>query len=111
MRFLIDECTGPAVAKWLSECGHDVFSVYEQDRGVEDDAILEMANNESGSLSFSNSRGPIPGGSPGREIQWSVNVQVPQCMGNYLMEFCKGKFFKSPLHTTQAGSAATGVNC
>jgi predicted nuclease of predicted toxin-antitoxin system len=27
MRFLVDECTGPAVARWLREQGHDVFSV------------------------------------------------------------------------------------
>ena len=24
MRFLVDECTGPAVARWLREQGHDV---------------------------------------------------------------------------------------
>ncbi len=27
MRFLVDECTGPAVAKWLQRLHHDVFSV------------------------------------------------------------------------------------
>src|SRR5579872_1322935 len=27
MRFLVDECTGPAVAAWLRTEGHDVFSV------------------------------------------------------------------------------------
>jgi uncharacterized protein with PIN domain len=30
MRFLVDECTGPAVAKWLREQGHDVVSVYDE---------------------------------------------------------------------------------
>jgi predicted nuclease of predicted toxin-antitoxin system len=30
MRFLVDECTGPQVARWLREQGHDVFSVYER---------------------------------------------------------------------------------
>ncbi len=24
MRFLVDECTGPTVARWLQEQGHDV---------------------------------------------------------------------------------------
>lgn len=34
MRFLVDECTGPAVARWLREHQHDVFSVYEEARGM-----------------------------------------------------------------------------
>ena len=43
MRFLVDECTGPSVAHWLKEQGHDVFSVYEEMRGAEDDLLLAMA--------------------------------------------------------------------
>lgn len=43
MRFLVDECTGPAVAQWLRSQRHDVFSVYEQARGLEDDAIIQKA--------------------------------------------------------------------
>ncbi len=43
MRFVVDECTGPAVAKWLREQGHDAFSVYEQARGLDDDRVLELA--------------------------------------------------------------------
>lgn len=43
MRFLVDECAGPSVAKWLQEQGHDVLSVYEQARGVSDDAIVAQA--------------------------------------------------------------------
>jgi hypothetical protein len=34
MRFLVDECTGPAVASWLRQQNHEVFSVYEQARGA-----------------------------------------------------------------------------
>jgi hypothetical protein len=34
MRFLVDECTGPAVARRLRELGHDVFSIYEQARSL-----------------------------------------------------------------------------
>ena len=34
MRFLVDECTGPAVARWLREQSHDVFSVFEEARGA-----------------------------------------------------------------------------
>lgn len=43
MRFLVDECTGPVVARWLRAQGHDVYSVYEQARGASDDTILAQA--------------------------------------------------------------------
>jgi len=46
MRFLVDECTGPAVAQWLREQQHDVFSVYEEGRGMDDDEIVEKAFEE-----------------------------------------------------------------
>ncbi|RMG24642.1 MAG: hypothetical protein D6732_23440 [Methanobacteriota archaeon] len=47
MRFLVDECTGPAVASWLRQQGHDVFSVYEEARGLEDDDIISRAYAEN----------------------------------------------------------------
>ncbi|MGC9335466.1 MAG: DUF5615 family PIN-like protein [Anaerolineae bacterium] len=47
MRFLVDECTGPAVAGWLRQQNHDVFSVYEQARGMEDDRIIQKAFDEN----------------------------------------------------------------
>lgn len=43
MRFLVDECTGPAVARWLREHQHDVFSVFEEARGIEDEEIVKRA--------------------------------------------------------------------
>jgi len=43
MRFLVDECTGPAVARWLRQRQHDVFSVYEEARGMDDDEIIQKA--------------------------------------------------------------------
>jgi predicted nuclease of predicted toxin-antitoxin system len=43
MRFLVDECVGPVVASWLRQEQHDVFSVYEEARGMDDDAILQKA--------------------------------------------------------------------
>ena len=43
MRFLVDECTGPAVAGWLREKKHEVFSVYAQARGMSDDDIIRKA--------------------------------------------------------------------
>ena len=47
MRLLVDECTGPAVARLLRSLGHDVFSVYEQARGLSDDQILAQARAEA----------------------------------------------------------------
>ncbi len=46
MRFLVDECTGPRVARWLREQSHEVFSVYEEARGISDEEILEKAYSE-----------------------------------------------------------------
>lgn len=46
MRFLVDECTGPVVARWLRVRSHEVFSVYEEARGVADDDILHKAYSE-----------------------------------------------------------------
>jgi predicted nuclease of predicted toxin-antitoxin system len=43
MRFLVDECTGPAVADWLRQQNHETFSVYEQARGMDDDAVIQKA--------------------------------------------------------------------
>ncbi|WP_133512457.1 DUF5615 family PIN-like protein [Candidatus Thiosymbion oneisti] len=39
MRFLVDECTGPAVGRWLRAESHEVFSV--------DDDILRKAHSEN----------------------------------------------------------------
>ena len=46
MRFLVDESTGPYVAHWLRQQGHDVFSVYDEARGMDDDKIIEKAFTE-----------------------------------------------------------------
>jgi len=43
MRFLVDECTGPAIARWLRAQQHDVFSVYEEARGMDDDEVIQRA--------------------------------------------------------------------
>ena len=37
MRFIVDECTGPKVAQWLRDQGHEIFSVYEEARGIDND--------------------------------------------------------------------------
>jgi predicted nuclease of predicted toxin-antitoxin system len=41
MRFLVEECTGPAVACWLRAQQHDVFSVDEEARGIDDDEVIQ----------------------------------------------------------------------
>ncbi len=43
MRFLVDECTGPAVARWLEDQQHDVSSIYDDARGADDDDVIRMA--------------------------------------------------------------------
>ena len=43
MRFLVDESTGPWVAQWLREHDHEVFSVFEQSRGIDDEEIIPKA--------------------------------------------------------------------
>lgn len=43
MRFIVDECTGPAVARWLRGEGYEVFSVYDESRGLTDREILKKA--------------------------------------------------------------------
>ena len=47
MRFLVDECTGQAVARWLRDHSHDVFSVYDQARGMADADVIAKASDES----------------------------------------------------------------
>jgi predicted nuclease of predicted toxin-antitoxin system len=46
VRFLVDECTGPAVANWLRGQSHEVFSVYDDARGMADDDVLAKAAGE-----------------------------------------------------------------
>jgi predicted nuclease of predicted toxin-antitoxin system len=47
MRFIVDECTGPKVAHWLRDQGHEVFSVYEEARGIADEPIIQKAFTEN----------------------------------------------------------------
>lgn len=47
MKFIVDECTGPGVARWLVAEGHTVFSVYEQAQGLPDEDILQKAFTEN----------------------------------------------------------------
>jgi len=46
MRFLVDECVGPSVVRWLRGNNHDATSAYEDCRGWDDESILEKAYSE-----------------------------------------------------------------
>src|SRR5437667_9033673 len=56
MKLLVDECTGPAVARWLEQQGRDVFSVYDKARGIDDNKVMEIAEDE-GRILITNDRG------------------------------------------------------
>lgn len=47
MRFIVDECTGTKVAEWLRTQNHEVFSIYDDARGADDETILQKAFNEN----------------------------------------------------------------
>ena len=47
MRFIVDECAGPTLAQWLIYHQHNVFSVYEEDRGLDDESVLKRAFTEN----------------------------------------------------------------
>ena len=47
MRFLVDECTGPAVAQWLRQQNHDVVSVFDEIKGVDDKEVIKKANEQN----------------------------------------------------------------
>jgi predicted nuclease of predicted toxin-antitoxin system len=46
MKFIVDECTGPTVAKWLAIEGHDVISISPDRKGISDKEILKIAVSE-----------------------------------------------------------------
>lgn len=43
MKFLIDECVGSSVARWLKEQGYDVVSIYDDFPGISDDIVLKKS--------------------------------------------------------------------
>ena len=47
MRFLVDENGGLVVPDWLRSQGHEVFSVYQSARGIDDDEVIRKAFDEN----------------------------------------------------------------
>lgn len=43
MRFLVDESAGPGLAASLREQGHEVLSIYNEARGLQDDQVIQWA--------------------------------------------------------------------
>ena|SRR3990167_469553 len=43
MKFLVDECVGPSVARWLAQNGYDAISIYDGLVGIDDNSVLEKA--------------------------------------------------------------------
>jgi len=43
MKFIVDECVGSAVSRWLFEKGYDVFSVSDNISGFSDIVVLNKA--------------------------------------------------------------------
>lgn len=46
MRFIVDECVGPTIARWLETQGHDVYSVFDQARDATDETVMSIAIDE-----------------------------------------------------------------
>ncbi len=42
-KFIVDECTGPAIAEWLNSNGFETISIFNAFRGSKDTDILAMA--------------------------------------------------------------------
>ncbi len=49
-KFVVDECTGPAVAEWLIACGYETISIFDTFRGSKDIDILMKALKTGGIL-------------------------------------------------------------
>ena len=47
MRFLVDKYTGPKVAEWLHAQNYEVFSVFDEMRGADDEQIIQKAFDEN----------------------------------------------------------------
>jgi len=46
MKFLVDECVGSTVAKWLEKDSYDVVSICDEFPGITDDQVLQKSLNE-----------------------------------------------------------------
>lgn len=43
MKFIVDECIGPSVARWLKQNNYDAVSVYDSLQSSSDTTVLEFA--------------------------------------------------------------------
>lgn len=47
MKFIVDECTGETIAGWLKLSGYNTYSVYSENKGADDEWILDKAIEEN----------------------------------------------------------------
>lgn len=47
LKFLVDECAGPNLAKWLIDKGYEVYSVYDKNPGLSDETIIKKTREEN----------------------------------------------------------------
>lgn len=47
MKFLVDECVGPTVARWLKQNNYDAISIYDGIPGIDDNSVLQKSLLES----------------------------------------------------------------
>ena len=47
VKFLVDECVGPTVAKWLKQNNYNVISIYDDSPGIDDYSVLKKAIQEN----------------------------------------------------------------
>jgi predicted nuclease of predicted toxin-antitoxin system len=47
IKFIVDECTGPSVGRFLVSLGYDVYSVSDASPGWKDEQVLQKANAEN----------------------------------------------------------------
>jgi len=47
LKFIVDECTGSNVAGWLKQKGFEIYDVYAENKGADDEWILEKSFKEN----------------------------------------------------------------
>jgi predicted nuclease of predicted toxin-antitoxin system len=91
MRFLVDENAGVVVARWLRSQGHEVFSVYEEARGSDDETILQKAFDENWIL-ITSDKDFIVTGLTARSRRFK-SMMIAVCGINYQDIMETGKFY------------------
>jgi len=87
MRFLVDECTGPAVADWLRNNGHEVYSVFDENRGMADDDVIRKALLENWILITNDKDFGDKVFRDGRIHKGIIRVEKKRCIASDILNF------------------------